>query len=95
MGLESRIVTVVLKRDGKFMHVLERCSPEDAARWAEDHHVFQLAAVGKSWAVHYVNDRKIMTDQTQASGGINPVDGGGAGAIVRLLQIKGDQDGRK
>lgn len=64
MGLESKIVTVVLKRDGTLLHTLERCTPEDAARWAEGHHVFQLAAVGKSWAVHYVNDAKVFTDKT-------------------------------
>lgn len=84
MGLESKIVTVVLRKDGRFLHVLERCTPEDAARWAESNHVFQIAAVGKSWAVHYVNDAKVFTDKTVPTDGAQRAE-----ALVKLLVDKG------
>lgn len=87
----GKVVTVVLKKDGRHHLTLDNCSPEDARRWADEGYVvFQLAVSGKSWAVHHVNDQKVMTDQTLSAGAVNPADGGGAGAIVRLLQIKGE-----
>lgn len=56
------VTTVVLRRDGLHHVTVKRMSSEDAHRWAEQgFHVFQIALQGKLWAIHYVNEGRVMS----------------------------------
>lgn len=59
----EKVVTLVLRRDGRHHITLEKCSIEDAQRWAEEgYEVFRLAVLGKQWAVNHVNSGKVVGD---------------------------------
>jgi hypothetical protein len=60
----NRVITVVLRRDGRHQHTIE-CSLEDAQRWADEGYtVFRFAARDERWAVNHVNSGKVVTNES-------------------------------
>ena len=82
--MTTRIVTVIMKRDGSLHLASDSMSTGDTERWADEGYtVFRLAAVKDRWVANHVNSGKILTSDSPApAGSIDPDD------FTHLLELK-------